>query len=122
MAGGFGVVGIDEAQFFDGSLFNAVRSLRRDGALVIVAGLDLDFRGQPFEPMSRIADIADHVLRLYAECALCGQSASMTQRLRDGRAAAETEETIVIGGADLYSPRCGPCFEIERGLVVAVDR
>lgn len=98
------VVGIDEAQFFNPSIVDVVESLITLGKRVIVAGLDLDFRAEPFGSMPVLMAKADHVTRLTAVCTVCGHPAIRTQRLD------ASEESVVIGGADKYAARCRQHF------------
>jgi thymidine kinase len=94
------VVGIDEAQFFDSTLVQVVETLANDGRRVVVAGLDQDFRGTPFEPMPELMAIAEYVTKTLAVCMVCGCPANRSQRLvaRDAR--------VVLGAADAYEARC----------------
>ncbi len=105
--GGATVIAIDEAQFFDMGLIDAVQRLVDERSLrVIVAGLDTDFRGEPFGPMPQLLSIAEEVLKLHAICAVCGGDASRTQRLVDGRPAAYDDPTILVGAQESYEARC----------------
>jgi thymidine kinase len=103
------VLGIDEAQFLDSDLPVVVDRLRRRVRLV-VAGLDLDFRGEPFGVMPRLVDQASDLARLTAVCEVCGGPATVTQRIRKGELAPRREMTIQLGGRELYEPRCERCF------------
>ena len=95
------VVGIDEAQFFnDGHLVEVVERLARRGLRVVVAGLDKNFRGEPFEPMPQLLAIAEQVTKLSAICVVCGAPATRSQRI------AATEETVLVGAQDSYEARC----------------
>ena len=78
---------------------------------VVIAGLDLDYRQQPFGPMPRLLAMADEVAKLKAVCHSCGEAAMYTQRLVDGAPAPFSGETVVIGGLDSYEARCRACFE-----------
>ena len=101
------VVAIDEAQFFDMGLVNVVQRLVDERKLrVIVAGLDTDFRGEPFGPMPQLLSIADEVIKLQAICVVCGKAASRTQRLVDGEPAAYDDPTILVGAQESYEARC----------------
>ncbi len=105
--GGATVIAIDEAQFFDMGLIDAVQRLVDERALrVIVAGLDTDFRGEPFGPMPQLLSIAEEVLKLHAICAVCGGDASRTQRLVDGKPAAYDDPIILVGAQESYEARC----------------
>ncbi len=105
--GGATVVAIDEAQFFDMGLIDVVQRLVDDHSLrVIVAGLDTDFRGEPFGPMPQLLSIAEEVIKLHAICVICGEDASRTQRLVDGKPAAYDDPTILVGAQESYEARC----------------
>jgi thymidine kinase len=106
------VVAIEEAQFFDGGIVDVCRRLAASGYEVIVAGLDMDFRGEPFGPMPRLLAEADEVVKLRAICARCGRDASRSQRLIDGRPAPATAPTILVGAQESYEARCRHCHEV----------
>ena len=108
------VIGIDEVQFFDGPIAAVVQDLAKRGIRVIVAGLDMDFRGEPFGPVPQIMAEAEHVDKLHAICVVCGAEASRTQRLIDGRPAAYDDPIILVGGSESYEARCRHCYEIPR--------
>lgn len=99
------VIGIDEAQFFDADLVRVCGHLADLGKRVIVAGLDMDFRGEPFGPMPQLLAVAEEVEKVHAICARCGAPASYTQRLT------AAQEQVVVGAADIYEARCRRCFE-----------
>lgn len=94
------VVGIDEAQFFDESIIEVCRELVAQGKGVVVAGLDLDFRGHPFGSMPTLLATADFVTKLHAACVVCGGVATRSQRVVD------SQEQVVVGGASAYEARC----------------
>ena len=100
------VIAVDEAQFFDDGLTEVCTILAGKGIRVIVAGLDQDFRGDPFDPMPLILALAEHVRKLHAICVVCGKDASRTQRMIDGRPAYYEEPTVVVGGSESYEARC----------------
>lgn len=100
------VVAVDEAQFFDEGLLPLVESLAARGVRVIVAGLDLDFRGEPFGPMPLLMCLAEEVTKLHAICTVCGEDASRTQRLVNGQAARYDDPIIMVGAAEAYEARC----------------
>ncbi len=100
------VVGIDEAQFFDDEIIGVLRKLAKEGIRVVVAGLDMDFRGEPFGPMPFIMAIADEVLKLHAICTVCGEDATMTQRLINGEPASYNDPVVMIGASETYEARC----------------
>jgi len=108
------VVAIEEAQFFDEELVRLCVELADAGKTVIVAGLDQDFRRQPFGIMPLLLAHADEVIKLRAICVQCGRPASHTQRLVDGRPAAWDEPTILIGAAEHYEARCRNCHQVRR--------
>jgi len=100
------VVAIDEAQFFDHDLLHVVESLAARGVRVIVAGLDLDFRGEPFGPMPLLMCLAEEVTKLHAICTVCGEDASRTQRLVNGQVARYDDPIILVGASEAYEARC----------------
>jgi thymidine kinase len=108
------VVGIDEVQFFDAGVIGVVRSLVADGRRVICAGLDLDFRGEPFGPVPTLLALAERVDKLEAICVVCGESATRTQRIVNGVPAFYDEPIIVIGAKEAYEARCRTCHEVPR--------
>ncbi|MBN1230612.1 MAG: thymidine kinase [Anaerolineales bacterium] len=100
------VVAIDEAQFFDGYIVDLVSKLAEKNIRVIVAGLDMDFRGQPFGPMPQIMAQAEEVEKLHAICMVCGELASRTQRLVNGEPAKYDDPIVIVGAKELYEARC----------------
>jgi thymidine kinase len=108
------VVAIEEAQFFDKDIVEACRALADGGYEVIVTGLDMDFRGEPFGPMPRLLAEADEIVKLRAICARCGRDASRSQRLIDGRPAPATAPTILVGASESYEARCRHCHEVPE--------
>jgi thymidine kinase len=111
LAAGCDVVGVDEGQFLDDTLIDVCEQLVAGGIRVVIAGLDLDYRREPFGPMPRMLAMADEVAKLKAVCHSCGEPAMYTQRLVGGRPAPFSGETVVIGGLDSYEARCRACFE-----------
>jgi thymidine kinase len=105
------VIGIDEAQFFDGRLVAVCGELAASGIRVILAGLDRDYRGLPFGPMPDLLCVADKVTKLQAVCVGCGGDATLSQRLVNGQPAPFDDATIVVGGGERYEARCRGCFE-----------
>ncbi len=99
------VVGIDEAQFFDSELPHVVAKLADAGKRVICAGLDLDFRGEPFGPMPRLLAIAERVDKLTAICVVSGEPATRTQRIINGRPASFNDPIILVGATESYEAR-----------------
>ena len=108
------VVAIDEAQFFDDGVIAVCEELADRGIRVIVAGLDMDFRGEPFGPMPALLARAEEVHKLRAICVRCGSPASRTQRLIDGRPASYDDPIILVGAAEAYEARCRHCHEVPR--------
>jgi len=103
------IVGIDEAQFFDDSIVEVAQKLANRGIRVIVAGLDMDFLGQPFGPMPKLLAVAEDVTKLSAVCVLCGNPATRSQRITGGSA------RVAVGAKDMYEARCRFCHEPEAG-------
>ncbi len=108
------VVAVDEAQFFDWELSSICKGLADQGMRVILAGLDMDFRGEPFGPMPLLMAEAEEVTKLQAICVECGAPASRTQRLIDGQPAAYDDPIILVGGSESYEARCRMCHEVPR--------
>ncbi|MDQ6693903.1 MAG: thymidine kinase [Chloroflexota bacterium] len=106
------VVAIDEAQFFDDGVVKLCQDLAKRGVRVIAAGLDLDFRAEPFGPMPRLMAEAEMVDKLQAICVACGAPASRTQRLIDGSPAAYDDPIIMVGAQENYEARCRHCHEV----------
>ena len=106
------LVAVEEAQFFDEGIVDACRSLADSGYQVIVAGLDMDFRGRPFGPMPSLLAEADEVVKLRAICARCGRDASRSQRLIDGKPAPASAPTILVGAQETYEARCRQHHEV----------
>jgi thymidine kinase len=107
VAGDAAVVGVDEVQFFDLSIVDALDALANRGKRVIAAGLDQDYRGRPFGPVPALMAIAEYVTKLHAVCARCGAEASRSQRL------VAQEAQLFVGGAAAYEARCRDCFVAE---------
>ncbi len=107
------VVAIDEAQFLDDGILDVAASLAQRGRLVILAGLDTDFRGVPFGPMPRLMAVAEVVDKLHAICVLCGAPATRTQRLIEGQPATWDSATIMVGGREAYEARCRACHVVR---------
>ena len=109
------VVAIDEAQFFDEGIVDAAQRLADDFDMrVIVAGLDTDFRGEPFGAMPRLLSIAEEVVKLRAICVVCGEPASRTQRLVNGAPAASDDPIILVGAQESYEARCRRHHQVRR--------
>lgn len=108
------VVAIDEAQFFDAAIVPIVQDLAARGLRVICAGLDLDFRGEPFGSMPELLAHAEDVTKLHAICVVCGEEASRTQRLVDGKPARHNDPIIMIGAKEVYEARCREHHDVPR--------
>ncbi len=98
------VVGIDEGQFFDSELVAIANELAERGVRVIIAGLDQDYTGKPWEPMPQLLAIAEYITKTHAICVKCGQPANYSQRIF------ESEERVAVGAAGMYEARCRQCF------------
>jgi len=98
------VVGIDEGQFFDAAIIEAVNQLAAGGKRVIVAGLDQDYTGKPFDPMPQLLSIAEFITKTHAICVKCGSTANYSQRT------VESDARVEVGAADKYEARCRRCF------------
>jgi len=108
------VIGIDEAQFFDPEVVQVAEELATRGIRVLVAGLDTDFRGEPFGPMPVLMSMAEHVDKLHAICMVCGDEASRTQRLVNGRPARFDDPVVIVGASEMYEARCREHHEVPR--------
>jgi thymidine kinase len=97
------VVGVDEAQFFDMNLVDVCEQLAHEGRRVIVAGLDQDFQGKPFDPIPQLLAVAEYITKTLAICVVCGNPADRTYRTGD------SQERVVVGAKDLYEARCRRC-------------
>lgn len=104
LSGNVDVIGIDEAQFFDNGLIDVVVKLANMGSRVIIAGLDMNFKGAPFGPIPGIMAVADHVTKVHAICVRCGSIAQFSHRLT------EQEQVVVLGEKDKYEPLCRSCY------------
>lgn len=108
------LVAIDEAQFFDEEIIPVIQDLIGQEIRVIVAGLDMDFRGEPFGQMPILLAQAEIVDKLHAICMTCGEEATRTQRLVDGKPAHYNDPVIIVGAAELYEARCRKHHEVPR--------
>ncbi len=113
------VVAIDEVQFFDPAVAGICQALADRGMQVIAAGLDQDFRGEPFGAMPLLMALAERVDKLHAICVRCGASATRTQRLIDGKPARYDEPVILVGGSESYEARCRGCHDVPGRPVAA---
>lgn len=98
------IVGIDEAQFFDEGIIDTCETLALQGKRIIIAGLDMDYLGQPFGPMPQLLAVADYITKLHAICVKCGNIANISYRKT------EQNEQLVLGEKDVYEPRCRKCY------------
>lgn len=108
------VVAIDEVQFFETDVIDVVEQLASKGIRVIVAGLDMDFRGESFGPMPQLMCRAEEVTKLHAICVVCGDLASRTQRLVNGEPARYEDPIILVGASESYEARCRKHHEVRR--------
>ncbi|MCB0079013.1 MAG: thymidine kinase [Anaerolineales bacterium] len=106
------VVAVDEVQFFDWEIADVLNELANQGLRVIAAGLDQDFRGEPFGPLPMLMAQAEEVTKLNAICVICTEPASRTQRLIDGRPAGWDDPIVLVGGTESYEARCRRCHEV----------
>jgi thymidine kinase len=107
-------VAIDEVQFLDDFVLDVASSLAASGIRVILAGLDTDFRGEPFEVIGKIVTVAEYVTKLTAICVVCGAPATKTQRILNGKPAHYSDPIIQVGASESYEPRCRHCHEIIK--------
>lgn len=103
-AGDAKVIGIDEAQFFDGGIVDVVQALADRGVRVIIAGLDMDYLGKPFGPMPALMAVAEDVLKVHAICVRCGDLAQYSHRL------SKSDKLVELGEKDIYEPICRACY------------
>ncbi|NMD70045.1 thymidine kinase [Bacillus sp. DNRA2] len=115
------VIAIDEVQFFDEDIVAVIQQLADSGYRVITAGLDQDFRGEPFGQMPALMAIAEQVTKLQAVCAVCGSPASRTQRLIDGRPASYHDPVILVGASEAYEARCRHHHEVPKNAETRAD-
>jgi thymidine kinase len=108
------VVAIDEGQFFDWTIADVCNFLADNGRRVIIAGLDMDFRGEPFGPMPLLMAQAEKVDKLQAICVVCGAPASRSQRLINGQPASYDDPVIMVGADEVYEARCRHCHQVPK--------
>ncbi|MEW8985820.1 MAG: thymidine kinase [Bacillus sp. (in: firmicutes)] len=108
------LIAIDEVQFFDEEVVKVIQHLADSGHRVVVAGLDQDFRGEPFTVMPALMAIAELVTKLQAVCAVCGSPASRTQRLINGEPASYDDPIILVGASEAYEPRCRHHHQVPK--------
>jgi thymidine kinase len=106
------VIAVDEAQFLDDGIVAVANYLADSGVRVIVAGTDMDFRGEPFGPIPALLAVAERIDKLHAICVKCGEPATRNQRLIDGEPAPAEGPTIQVGGSERYEARCRACHEV----------
>lgn len=104
------VVGLDEAQFFEPAIVAHVQQLARQGKRIIIAGLDMDFRGKPFGPMADLLAVSEYITKVHAICSHCGNLATHSYRLT------QNQDTVVLGEKDLYEARCRRCYAMGNIL------
>jgi thymidine kinase len=109
------LVAIDEAQFFGEEIVDVIHTMVDQGIRVIVAGLDMDFRGEPFGQMPILLSRAEIVDKLHAICMVCGEEATRTQRLVDGEPAKYDDPIIIVGASEMYEARCRNHHQVPRG-------
>lgn len=115
------IIAIDEVQFFDEKIIEVAQHLANEGYRVILAGLDQDFRGEPFGPMPILLSLAESVTKLQAVCAVCGLPSSRTQRLINGKPALYDEPVILVGASESYEPRCRHHHEVPTKMNVDLE-
>jgi thymidine kinase len=98
------VIGVDEGQFFDSGIVDVAERLANQGKRVVIAGLDQDYRGKPFEPMPQLLSVAEYITKTLAICVVCGNPADRTQRTT------ASNERVLVGAKDSYEARCRRCF------------
>lgn len=108
---GYDVVGIDEVQFLD-DIIEPIMLMAQRGQIVVVSGLDQTYRREPFGEIPTLLALADRIDKLSAVCHACGEDATLTQRLTDGKPAPFAGPTVQVGGLDTYEARCRRCFQI----------
>jgi thymidine kinase len=111
-------VAIDEIQFFDQGILNICQELASKGIRVICAGLDNDFRGEPFSIMPQLLCMAEYVTKLTAICTQCGANATRTQRIVNGMPAYYDDPTIIVGASETYEPRCRHCHQVLKKIAM----
>ena len=111
---GISVVGIDEAQFFDHELIEVCEKVALRGIRVIIAGLDMDYKGKPFGPLPNLLAVAEYITKVHAICQHCGNLATHSYRL------SEETGTVVLGEKDRYEPRCRTCYQMGNILNLQV--
>lgn len=111
---GVDVVGIDEVQFLDRKVVNIVNKLTSNNLNVVVAGLNTDFKGDPFGQMPTLLSLADNLIKVYAVCNKCKKAATRTQRLINGKPAKRNSPLVLVGGKENYEARCVKCHQVDK--------
>lgn len=106
------MVGIDEVQFFDDNIVDVAIDLADQGIRVITAGLDMDFKGEPFGPTPRLLAVSEFVDKIQAICSVCGQPATRSQRLINSKPARYNDPIILVGAVESYEARCRKCHVV----------
>lgn len=109
------VIAVDEIQFFDDGIVDVLMKISDKNKRVICSGLDMDFRGEPFGPVPNLMAVAEFVDKLQAICVVCGNPATRTQRLINGKPANYNDPTVLVGAKESYEARCRQCHEVPRG-------
>lgn len=117
---GYEIIAIDEVQFFDDGIIETVMEMADAGFRVILAGLDQDFRGEPFGPMPQLLAIAEHITKLQAVCMVCGSPASRTQRLVNGKPAGYDDPIVFVAASESYEARCRQHHEVPAGTSIPI--
>jgi thymidine kinase len=112
-AQGYDVIGIDEAQFFSADLLTVAETLADSGCRVIIAGLDQDYLGKPFEPIPQLLAVAEYITKTLAICVVCGNPANRTQRV------SQSSERVLVGATEAYEARCRACYTTDRETLAA---
>lgn len=107
-------IAVDEVQFLDPYIVEVAQQLAATGIRVILAGLDTDFRGEPFDVIGKLVTVAEYVSKLTAICVVCGAPATKTQRIINGKPAHYSDPIIKVGAAESYEPRCRHCHEVVK--------
>ena len=116
------VIGIDEIHFFPKTIIPIICQLIENGKRVIIAGLELDFRGEPFEITASLLSLADEVTKLKAICVVCGNDAHFTQRIINGKPAKYDDPIILVGAEECYQARCRNCFQINKAIQTYINK
>jgi thymidine kinase len=116
------VIGIDEVQFFDEDIVEVIEQLANSGKRVIAAGLDLDFRAEPFGIMPQLMALAETVTKLQAICLSCGSPSNRTQRLINGEPASYDDPIILVGASESYEPRCRHCHIVPKKEAISKEK